>query len=128
MVGPWLSTLGGFGTPQVSGFAALQLSGLIPLQLSGLSTAELVLLASDYVTVALALVIAYVAFQGYDRNDSRPMLFVAVGFLLTFAGPGLVFLVSLVAPIPSLVTGGVTQAVEILGMLTILYGFRAPAE
>jgi len=120
MAGPWLSTL--------AGFAPLQSSALTLLQLSGLSTAELVLLASDYVTIALALVIAYVAFQGYDRNDSRPMLFVAVGFVLAFGGPGLVFLVSLVAPIPSLVTGGVTQAVEILGMLTILYGFRAPAD
>jgi hypothetical protein len=120
MAGSWLVALGEV--------AAHQPDGLVALQLSGLSTAELVLVASDYVTIALALVIAYVAFRGYDRNDSRPMLFVAVGFVLAFGGPGLVFLVSLVAPIPSLVTGGVTQAVEILGMLTILYGFRAPAE
>jgi len=112
MVAAWLSAL----------------DGLVTLQLGELSTADLVLLASDYVTIGLALVIAYVAFRGYDRNDSRPMLFVALGFVLAFGGPGLVFILSLVAPIPELVVGGVTQAVEIIGMLTILYGFRAPAD
>jgi len=112
MVAAWLSAL----------------DGLVTLQLGELSTADLVLLASDYVTIALALVIAYVAFRGYDRNDSRPMLFVGLGFVLAFGGPGLVFILSLVAPIPELVVGGVTQAVEIIGMLTILYGFRAPAD
>jgi hypothetical protein len=120
MTGSWRSAL--------DGVASLGPDGLVALQLGELSTAELVLVASDYVTIALALAIAYVAFRGYDRNDSRPMLFIAVGFVLAFGGPGLVFLLSLVAPIPSLVTGGVTQAVEILGMFTILYGFRAPAE
>jgi len=120
MTGSWRSVL--------DGVAALRPDGLFALQLSRLSTAELVLVASDYVTIVLALAIAYVAFRGYDRNDSRPMLCIAVGFVLAFGGPGLVFVLSLVAPIPSLVTGGVTQAIEILGMLTILYGFRAPAE
>ncbi|WP_176548343.1 hypothetical protein [Natrinema sp. CBA1119] len=55
------------------------------------------------------------------------MLLIATGFVLTFGGPGLIFIVSLVFPIPPLVVGGATQFVEIFGMGTILYGFIAPA-
>lgn len=96
--------------------------------LNGTISAELVLLLSDYVTIAIALVIAYIAYQGYGRNDSRPMLFIATGFVLTFGGPGLIFLVSLVVSVPQLVVVGATQFVEILGMGTILYGFVAPSR
>lgn len=93
---------------------------------SGISV-DLILLLSDYVTVTIALVIAFIAYQGYSRNDSRPMLFIAVGFVLTFGGPGLIFIVSRVVPISPLVVGGATQFVEIFGMGIILYGFIAPA-
>ena len=96
-------------------------------QLDGLETVDLVFLLSDYFNVLLGLVIAYVAYQGYTRNDSRPMLFIAVGFLLTFGGPGSIFLLSLVLPIPPLVTGTITQLTETIGMLSILYGFWLPA-
>lgn len=98
---------------------------VVPLQLS---TAELVLLVSDYVTIAVGLVIAYIAYRGYRRNDSRPMLYVATGFVLVFGGPGAIFLVSLVAPIPSLVTAGLTQFVELVGMAVMLYGFVKPVR
>jgi hypothetical protein len=54
------------------------------------------------------------------------MLFVAAGFVLAFGGPGLLFLALLVTPLPDAVAGVATQAVEILGMCTILYGFLAP--
>lgn len=94
-----------------------------PLQLGRLTTADLVLLASDYVTVLLGLVIAYFAFLGYRRNDSRAMLFVAVGFVFVFGGPGLVSLVYLFTPFANeYVVSGLTQASELVGMLSILYG------
>ncbi|ELY63355.1 DUF7521 family protein [Natrinema versiforme] len=99
----------------------------ILVQLNNTLSAEFLLLLSDYVTIGIGLVIAYIAYQGYSRNDSRPMLYIAAGFVLTFGGPGLIFLVSLVVPIPTLVVGSATQFVEILGMGTILYGFIAPA-
>lgn len=96
---------------------------IAPLQLGGLTAAELVLVASDLVTVLLGLVISYFAYRGYRRNRSRPMLFVAVGFVLLTGGPGLVFVVYLLAPgIDPLLVGGATQGSELLGMLSILYG------
>lgn len=97
-------------------------------QMGGAISADLIFLISDYITIAVALVIAYIAYQGYSRNDSRPMLFIAAGFVLTFGGPGLIFIFSLVLPIPPLVVNGATQFIELLGMGTMLYGFIAPAR
>lgn len=102
----------------MSNTALLQLGDAVPF--------ELALLASDFVTIAVGLVIAYVAYRGYARNDSRPMLFIAAGFVLVFGGPGLVFLASLVVPMPNVVLGGLTQASELAGMVSILYGFLTP--
>lgn len=104
------------------------MSSSIVAQLGGLSTVELVLLLSDYAVIAVSFVIAYIAYQGYSRNDSRPMLFVAIGFVLVFGGPGGVFIASLLLPVPSIVTAGLTQVIELAGMLVMLYGFLAPAR
>ncbi|MFB6151858.1 MAG: hypothetical protein ABEJ40_08645 [Haloarculaceae archaeon] len=95
---------------------------------TGLAPFELLLLASDLLVVVLGIAIAAVAYRGYGRNDSRPMLFVAAGFVLTFGGPGAVFVAALVVPMPSAVAGGLTQLSEVAGMLTILYGIRMPAR
>ncbi len=103
------------------------MSETIVAQTIGGISVDLFLLISDYVTIAIALVIAYIAYQGYSRNDSRPMLFITVGFVLTFGGPGLIFIASLVFPLSPLVVGGATQLTEIFGMGLILYGFIAPA-
>ena len=55
----------------------------VPLQLDDLAvTPRTVLFVSEFLSIGLGLVIAYIAFQGYRRNDSRPMLFIAVGFVL----------------------------------------------
>jgi hypothetical protein len=91
-----------------------------PLQVGGLG---LVLLVSDYVTVALGLVISYIALRGYLEQGSRPMLFVGVGFALVLGVPGLLSGVYYVTPLLDQVTTGVlTQASEIVGMLCLLYG------
>jgi hypothetical protein len=89
---------------------------------------ELVFLLSDYVVIAISLGIAYIAYQGFRSHDSRPMLYIAAGFSLAFGGPGSIFLLSLVLPIPTLVVGTITQSTELLGMGLILYGFIAPAR
>lgn len=85
----------------------------------------------------LGLVVGVIAFRGYQRNQSLPMLFVAVGFLLTFWTPILLFgsqvtlgafgqfapgMRETVAVAFSL-AGGVSQ---IVGLCCILYGLRMP--
>ena len=90
---------------------------------------ELVLFASGGITLALGVAIAYVAFRGYRRNASRPMLFIAIGFILVVAIPGvlsyfvygltMVFQVSL--GIDYVYLAAILQVSEILGMACILY-------
>ncbi|CDK39154.1 hypothetical protein [Halorubrum sp. AJ67] len=104
------------------------MNNLLLIQVGNLSSTDILLLLSDYLTIGIGLIIAYIAYQGYSRNNSRPMLYIAVGFVLTFGGPGVIFLASLVIPLPSLVVGVATRLVEILGMGTILYGFIVPSQ
>lgn len=85
------------------------------------------LLAYELVGAVLGVFIAYLAYRGYQRNDSRPMLFVAVGFALALGVPLVLTLLYLALPI----TGGqvvvqvINQTVEIAGLLCIIYGLRA---
>jgi len=48
------------------------------------------------ITLVLSLLVAYLAYHGYRRNDNTPMLYVAVGFVFIGAGAiceGLIYLV-----------------------------------
>lgn len=93
------------------------------LQLGGSGvSARAVLFASELVTVALGLAIAYIAYRGYRRNDSRPMLFIAIGFFLVTGLPALAATAFFaLAQVDEVVAGVLTQAAEITGMLCILY-------
>lgn len=76
----------------------------------------------------IGLFIAYHAYRGYRRNDSRPMLFIAIGFVLVLAFPFLVFL--LYAAVPALSVTAVvvvTQVSQVAGLLAILYALRIPS-
>jgi hypothetical protein len=90
--------------------------------LESLSTIELVLFLSDYVTVAIGLAISYIAYRGYRDHRSRPMLFVAAGFVLLMGVPGLLGVVAVVFPVAQVTAGIFTQISEIVGMCSILYG------
>ncbi|MEF8855701.1 MAG: hypothetical protein V5A24_09460, partial [Haloarculaceae archaeon] len=46
----------------------------------------------------LGLFIAYQAYRGYRRNDSRPMLFISLGFVLALGVPFSLLLVSPLLP------------------------------
>jgi H+/Cl- antiporter ClcA len=73
----------------------------------------------------IGLFIAYQAYRGYRRNDSRPMLYLAVGFALTLGIPFALLPVYLT--VPSTVRAGVfilQQCSQLTGLLTILYALR----
>ncbi|HKL28055.1 MAG TPA: hypothetical protein VJ898_02190 [Natrialbaceae archaeon] len=104
---------------------------LVPLAttLHDMGPLELALFASGVITVLFGIAIAYVAFRGYRRNASRPMLFMAIGFILAVALPGtlsyltyvltMVFRMSL--GIDYIHLAAVLQVSEIVGMACILY-------
>lgn len=101
---------------------------VVPLQGSGPSgTVRTGLLAYELVGAVLGVVIAYLAYRGYRRNRSRPMLFVSAGFALALGVPLVITLGYLALP----VSGGrvavqvINQTLEIVGLLCIIYGLRA---
>lgn len=90
---------------------------------------ELLLLAGGVITIVIGFAIAYVAFRGYRRNESRPMLFIAIGFVLAIAFPGtlditlytILLTTQIQLPISRLSLAGIMQASQLLGMASILY-------
>ena len=94
--------------------------------LSDASTLELVLLVSEFGSLLLGLAISVIAYRGYRRNDSRPMLLIAIGFVLVVGVPGVLGGLYLFAGVVGGATASVvSQASELLGMATILYALKA---
>lgn len=93
--------------------------------LGGMTIGELLLVASELVVVALGAAISYIAYVGYRRNDSRPMLFFCVGFVLVVGVPAVVGSLFLFAGLGSEpVAGAISQAATIAGMVCILVALR----
>lgn len=100
------------------------------------TTLYLLLFAATLVATALGLLIVFQAYRGYRRNDSRPMLLLAVGFTLLTIGP---FVLSLVGtamtrslpPDSLLVTYWLplaSRGLEVAGLLVILYSLYPRAR
>jgi hypothetical protein len=80
-------------------------------------------------TALVGLLIAYQAYRGYRRNDSRPMFFIAVGFVLTIGLP-------FVMLVPTILFGQnetaaaalvvVSNLSTLVGLGCILYALRMP--
>ncbi len=84
--------------------------------------------AMQILSVVIGVFIAYQAFRGYQRNESRPMLFIAIGFVLVLAVPFCLFVlygVLSVIPMTAVIVG--SQLSQVSGLLAILYALRMPA-
>jgi uncharacterized membrane protein (DUF441 family) len=94
-----------------------------PLQADGTTVA--LLQAYEMVGAAIGLFIAYLAYRGYRRNASRPMLYLAIGFGVILGLPIPVVALSLLFPsIPGPVVQAFVQTLEIGGLLCIVYALR----
>ena len=99
------------------------------LQSFDLETLRLVRQASESLSVALGLAISYIAYRGYRRNRSRPMLFVAAGFVLIVAVPAVLTVVLyFVLELPIPVLNSLVQVSELAGLSAILYGLWMPTR
>lgn len=89
------------------------------------------------VSSVLGLAVGYVAFRGYRRNESLPMLFVATGFLLAFWTPVLLLAAFVAVETVGEFAPGVGESVyaavglageasRIVGLVCILYGLAMP--
>lgn len=89
------------------------------------NTARLALQAYELVGAAFGLFIAYLAYRGYRRNDSRPMFFLALGFGIIFGLAVPVFGLSLLLPsISPVVSQLFIQTFELIGFCCIIYALR----
>jgi hypothetical protein len=105
---------------------------MIPLQISPPDIPSWVQLVSQglsVITAIIGILIAYQAYRGYRRNQSRPMFFIAVGFILTVGLPFVLLvptlLLSDVEPVlVSLIF--VRDIATLVGLAAILYALRMP--
>lgn len=66
---------------------------LLQLGAEQVSTDFLVLIGVTLITIILSLYIVYQAFRGYRRNESRRMLFLAIGLTLLTIAPVVLWIV-----------------------------------
>lgn len=83
---------------------------------------------TQVLSVIIGVFIAYQAYRGYRRNGSRPMLFIALGFVLVLAVPFCVFLLYGILPgVPVTAVIVTSQVSQVSGLVAILYALWMPA-
>lgn len=102
-------------------------SGLIP-------SADVVAFAAGVVVVILGLAISGRAYQGYRRNESRPMLLLAIGMLLITVIPTLAeiivipwFVARYTAPGAGAISASLTisRVCEAIGIGVLIYSLHS---
>jgi hypothetical protein len=83
--------------------------------------------ATDVLSALLGIAIAYVAWRGYRRNDSRPMLVLSLGFVLALAVPFGLLVVFVTVGVPQGSVSVLTQVSQVVGLGAILYALWMPA-
>lgn len=79
------------------------------------------------VILGLGIAITYIAFRGYRRNQSRPMLFIALGFGLILLVQVALLPVDLLLDVDRFVLQTLTQLGQVVGMLAILHALTMDA-
>jgi hypothetical protein len=82
---------------------------------------HLELVVAKVITMCLGFLIAYQAYRGYRLTGSRPMLFVAVGFLFISIGAIIEGILFDVFGFSIFLAGTVQTAIVAIGMIVILY-------
>lgn len=101
-----------------------------PLSFHGDLTLRTVLSAAFGVAFfLLGSAITVIAFQGYRRNRSRPMLFIALGFGLIVGSQALAALLILLLALEprGFSIQATIQLFQLVGMVSILYALRTDA-
>jgi heme A synthase len=92
-----------------------------------LETLRTVRQASEVIPMILGLAISYLAYTAYRQNRSRPMLYIAVGFMLVlFVQAPLALILVYLLELPTPVLNIVLQVPEFTGLGLILYGLWMP--
>lgn len=75
----------------------------------------------------LGLAISYLVYTAYRQNQSRPILYIAVGFMLVlFVQAPLALILVYMLELPTPVLNTIIQISEFIGLGLILYGLWMP--
>lgn len=92
---------------------------------------EAALMVMQMVKAIIGIGIAYIAYRGYRNNRSRPMFYLALGFVLVLGLPFVLYLggLSLLALVGLAAVGqagliALAEVSQILGLVAILYALR----
>lgn len=89
------------------------------------NTVQVWLTGYELAGAVLGLFIAYQAYRGYRRNESRPMLFMSLGFVLVVGVPVLLTIPFLLVPaVPQAAYQFAIQTSEVGGLVCIIYALR----
>jgi len=80
------------------------------------------------VSVILGLLVAYLAVRGYVQSGQRPMLFIAVGFVLVLLTPLLSLSGFMIASIDEVFFYIAAAFSQTVGLVSILYGLKMPRK
>jgi heme A synthase len=98
----------------------------ISLQID-LETLRTVRQVSEVIPMILGLAISYLAYTAYRQNQSRPMLYIAIGFILVlFVQAPLALVLIYLLGLPTPVLNSIIQIPEFIGLGLILYGLWMP--
>ena len=110
----------------LDGFAFLASFLATPLETTGFDEWTTTFFAGA-ISATLGAVVAWTAYRGYVRNDSRPMLFLAVGVAFLTTIPFLVsYTLDLVFAATDVQVLLSITACHLLGLLAIVRSFRRP--
>lgn len=85
------------------------------------------LILAKVAVIVLGFIIVYLAYLGHVRNDSTPMLYVAVGFALISVGSVCESILIDIAGWPLFISGMTQAAIIGVGMLSVLYSLVGQA-
>jgi heme A synthase len=92
-----------------------------------LETLRTIRQVSEVIPMLLGLAISYLAYTAYRQNQSRPMLYIAAGFVLVlFVQAPLALLLVYLLELPTPVLNSIIQIPEFIGLALILYGLWMP--
>jgi hypothetical protein len=94
---------------------------------TNLETLRTVRQVSEVIPMILGLAISYLAYTAYRQNQSRPMLYIAAGFILVlFVQAPLALILIYLLELPTPVLNTILQLPEFAGLGLILYGLWMP--
>lgn len=82
------------------------------------------LVIAKLITMILGFLIAYQAFRGYRSHDSKPMLYVGIGFLFISIGSVIEGILFEIVGLEIFLAGTIQTLIVAVGMLVILYSLH----